>query len=186
MSTPQIVDVNLLPGGSRPIEASPSSLVFAGVVLIAILALVPLSLATQSQRTDAVAAEQRAEEAQDKLADLQLDLTTHRGLRVALDTAEKQSAVLAERRQAFQGGRNPLARDLAVVLAPETMPAGIAVTHMSSEAAILRVIGVAPGPIDALDFARALAPAGPYESVQLRSFAPGEQDAGEFTLDIAR
>lgn len=180
-----IVDINFLPRESRPIEASPIAIAFAAVVAVAILALIPLSIVSQRAGSDATSAERRADEAADQLAALQIDLTTHRGLRASLESAEQQLATLSERREAFQGGANPLAHDLQIALDPASRPAGIVITRVSSEADILRIVGLAPGPLEALDLASALADAGPYDDVKLASFAPADS-GGEFTLEVAR
>ena len=113
MSTqaPSIVELNLLPKAQRPAEVSPLAIVFGAAVIVAVAALVPLSLQAHAARSDAQAMQDRASVSEAGLHDVQLDLARQRALRAEVEQAKADLAsVIAVRRQ-MQGGARPLHDD---------------------------------------------------------------------------
>jgi hypothetical protein len=181
-----IIDINLLPRSRRPAEVSPAAVLASVALAIAIIGLVPLSLHAADARDDAAAMDREARRAESQVSSLQVDLTRVRGLRVQIDdTNTKREAIEAEI-AALSGGTRPLGDDLARFWALLPAQTALSIRRITSAAGGLTLVGAAPGPLEAIDYAQALEGDGGFPSARMVSFAPAPDRAGEFTIEVTR
>jgi hypothetical protein len=180
-----IIDINLLPREQRPAEVSPLAVVAAGLLIAAMIALLPLGFRAQAagERVDTILGQ--AKQAESDLSGMQLDLTRQRALRAQLDDAKRQLESAELERSALQGGARPLAADLAALSSPGFLPAGARVKSVAGTSGGLQVEGVALGPLDAIAFADKLATAGGFKSARMGSFTPLAA-GGQFSIEVTR
>ena len=183
----RVIDMNLLPRDRRPLEVAPAAAFTVAVLLLCVLAMVPLALRVHDARTAASAMEQQAADSERGVKALQFNLTRQRGLRGELDDAKAKLAKIQQEQQAFQGGTRPLKDDLISLFGfGAFLPKGVRVNAVSGTDRALKVDGVAPGPLDAIAYAKELVKSGGFSAAHMTSFAPGAKDAGQFSIDVSR
>lgn len=187
VATPRIIDINLLPDDRRPAEIAPVAVAVVALLVLCIVAMLPLAFRVHDARTSASAMEQQAEEAERGVKALQLNLARQRGLSGELEAAKAKLAVLREEREGFQGGARPIQEDITMLFGwGAFLPRGVRVTAVTGAERLLRVEGIAPGPLDAIAYADTLVKSGGFSSAHLASFAPGTGAGGQFTVEVAR
>jgi Tfp pilus assembly protein PilN len=183
---PQIVEVEFLPPDQRRGEVAPLVVILTVLCACALIAIFPLSARSSAARHDAHTAQAQADDAEQRLTALQLDLVQQRALRNELDDAQKKLNAIVEQRQQLQGGKRPLADDLAIILTPWLVPAQARITAITGTAGGLRVAGLAADPLDVLAYAGKLAHDGGFQSASVVSFAPDAGGAGKFEIEVTR
>ncbi len=181
-----IIDINLLPRARRPAEVSPQAVAASFALAIAVIGLIPVSIRAANVRDDASATQQRAEGAELQVRSLQVDLARVRALRVRLDEATKQRQAIEEELAALRGGTRPLGDDLARLWAPLPAQPGVSIKRVATAAGGLTITGGAPGPLEAIAYAQALASESAFPAARMVSFAPAASGAGEFTVEVTR
>jgi hypothetical protein len=181
-----IIDINLLPRARRPAEVSPRAVAASFVLAIAIIALIPVSIRAAGVRDDASAMQQRAAGAESQVRSLQVDLARVRALRVQIDEATTQREAIEDELAALRGGTRPLGDDLARLWGPLPGQPGVGIKRIATAAAGLTVTGGAPGPLEAIAYAQALASDSGFPDARMVSFAPAAGGAGEFTIEVTR
>jgi len=183
-STP-VIDMNLLPEGTRPVQFSPAAaLIVIGIAVILAISA-PLALRLADARARADAAGQQARDAERGLHGVQVDLAEHRALLAQLEDTQQRFESLRDERRRLQGGVRPLAEDLATVLRADLQPPGGTLATVSGEGSGLKVEGTAGDPLDAIAFADRLVRSGGFASATLLSFAPGGS-SGKFVIQVTR
>jgi hypothetical protein len=182
----RIVDVNLLPKEQRPTEISVPAMLFGGAIMIAIAALVTLSLGAQSARSDARAMKDQANVAEAGLHDVQLDLARQRALSLELTQGKADLAALTKTQKGLQGGKRPLWEDFLWLNGLGFLTPGMKLTTITGTAEGFRVDGTAPGTLDAIAYAEKLSTTGGFPSARVSSFAPGAKQGGTFTVEVKR
>jgi hypothetical protein len=188
-ATASIIDMNLLPRDRRPLEVAPAAALVVLALVACVFAMIPLAIRVHEARSSASAMEQQATDAERGVKALELNLTRQRGLRGELDDAKAQLAKLQKDQQAFQGGTRPLKDDLTSLFGfGAFLPKGVRVTAISGTDRVLKVDGVAPGPLDAIAYADKLVKAGGFSAAHMTSFAPGTgtKDGGQFSVEVSR
>lgn len=183
----QIIDINLLPAGRRPLDVAPGAVAVVAVLLLCVVAMVPLAFRVHDARSAAAAMEQQAADAERGVRALQLNLARQRGLRGELEAAKADLARLDAEQQAFQGGKRPIKDDLTMLFGYGAfLPKGVRVTAINGADHLLKIDGTAPGPLDAIAYADALVKSGGFSNAHMTSFAPGAKVGGQFTIEVAR
>jgi hypothetical protein len=180
-----IVDLNVLPRGMRPAEFSGRAAILAAAAVLAIAGLVPLSMQAQSLRSDADALERQVGAYESQIGVLQVDLTRARALIVERAELERESAALVAEREALQGGERSLSEDIVMLWGYGFQPAGVRISRVTGAPEGFSVTGSAPGPLEAIAYARTLATAGRFVSARMASFVPAE-GGGTFVLEVER
>ena len=181
-----IVELNLLPRAERPGEVSPLALIFAAAVIVAIAALVPLSLQARAARSDADAMQSRATAAENALHDVQIDLARQRALRTEIDRAQADLGATTALREQMQGGTRPLHEDFVWLYGLGFLSNGMKVTAVTGTASGFRVDGAAPGPLDAIAYAAKLTGDGAFPAARMTAFTPAAKNGGQFTVEVTR
>lgn len=181
----RIVDVNVLPKEHRPPQiAAPAAALWLGIAL-AVVGMLPLAMVAGEARDTASRTERQADEAEAQLRTLQVDLARHRALRVQLATQQAETEQLEEERASLQGGRRSLAEDLAQVWGWGYLSPSARITKLGSTVDGFRIEGSAPGPLEVIAYAEALASRGGFASARTTNFAPGPQ-GGVFAVEVTR
>jgi hypothetical protein len=185
-SPSRVVELNLLPRSERPGEVSPLALVFAAAIIVAIAALVPLSLQARTARSDADAMQARAEAAENGLHDVQLDLARQRALRAEIDQSKADLDAVTTVREQMQGGTRPLHEDFIWLYGLGFLTSGMKITAVTGTASGFRVDGAAPGPLDAIAYAEKLTSEGGFPDARVSAFTPAAKNGGQFTVEVTR
>jgi hypothetical protein len=181
----RIVDINLLPASLRPTELTPKAGAITAALIVLIAALFPAGFLAAEQRDRADGTEARAAVAEDELAGRQVSIARERTARVALDDAQARLAVLEGERARLQGGRRPLATDIALIWGAASAPPDARVTAVTGTQTGLRVDGRADDPLAAIAFAEQLVAAGGFARAQMVAFVPGAA-GGQFSIEVTR
>jgi hypothetical protein len=179
-----IIDINLLPRSRRPLEVSPAAAAAVALLCLAVIGVAPVSLRGGEMRDRAAVAEQRADRAETEVRSLQVDLARVRALRIAIDEQRAQIEAIEARLAALRGGARPLGTDLAAIWQLSAQP--ITVARIASTATGLSITGGAPGPLDAIAYARALGDDGGFTSARMVSFSPAAAGGGQFVVEVTR
>ncbi len=183
----QIIDINLMPVGRRPLDVAPSAAAVVVALLLCVFAMVPIAFQLHAARSSAAAMEQQASDAERGVKALQLNLARQRGLHGELEGAKAKLAKVEAQQQGLQGGKRPLKDDLTMLFGYGAfLPKGVRVTAISGADHALKVDGTAPGPLDAISYADRLVKSGGFSGAHLTSFAPGTKDGGQFSLQVLR
>ncbi len=181
-----IVELNLLPKEQRPAEASPQTLAFGAAVIVAVVALVPLSLQAHTARANAQAMQDQATAAEAGLREVQLDLARQRALRSEVEQTKVDLAAITAVRETMQGGTRPLHDDFIWLYGLGFLTDGMKVTAVTGTVDGFRVDGTAPGTLDAIAYAEKLAASGGFPAARVSAFTPGAKSGGQFTVEVTR
>lgn len=182
----RIIDLNVLPRALRPADVQPIVAVLIAALFVSIAAAVPLAFSAYAAKQDALVIERQASDAEQSIHDIQLGVQRKRALQGQIDDAQLKLSALRTAREHLQGGKRPLAVDLAQVLDAALVPAGGRISAVAGTATGLRIDGDATGPLDAIAYAGKLTSQAGFASARLASFAPGKNGGGQFTIEVTR
>ena len=184
---PRIIDINFLPRDQRPLEVAPAAAAVVIVLMLCVVAMVPLAFRAHDARDAAATIERQANDAENAVQTVQLNLTRQRAVRTELEEAKATLAKLELERQQLQGGTRPLDDDLTMLYGYGAfLPRGVRITAISGADRAFKVDGVAPGPLDAIAYGETLVKSGGFASARLSAFAPAAKNGGQFALEVAR
>jgi hypothetical protein len=180
-----IVDLNILPLAMRPQQVSRLGAALAIVLVVAGIAIAPLAFVEHSARGEADVVGRQAKDAQKSLDTIHLSVARNRVLRAQIDAAEGQASLLRATREQIQGGKNPLADDLARLVAVAALQPGLRLASVSGTDTGVRVEGITASPLDAIVYAGSLVQTGGFPSARMASYAPAKA-GGQFTIGVVR
>jgi hypothetical protein len=180
-----IVDLNLLPLALRPARVPAIVVPLAAALFLAVIAIAPLAFIEHHARQHADTIEQQANGAQQSLESIQLVVSRHRALQAQIDATQAKTSALRTVRERLQGGKRPLADDLAHLLDATVVQPGARIVTVTGTDTGMRVEGTAAGPLDAIAYADNLMRKGGFPSARMASYAPGKA-GGQFTIEVTR
>lgn len=180
-----IVDLNLLPMELRPARVPAIFVPLAAALLVAMIAIAPLAFIEHGARQDTDTIEQQASDAQQSLGSIQLAVSRNRALQAQIDAAEAKTNALRTVRERLQGGKRPLADDLAHLLDATVVQPGARIVSVTGTDTGMRVDGTAAGPLDAIAYADNLVRKGGFPAARMASYAPGKT-GGQYTIEVTR
>jgi hypothetical protein len=181
-----IVDLNVLPRALRPADVPAFAVVLVVALFASVVGMVPLAYAEHSARQDAQVMERQADDADQSIHRVQLAIDRKRALQAQVDEVLTKVTALRTAREHVQGGKRPLAVDLARVIDGAVVPPGTRVVSLTGTDTGMRVEGAAAGPLEAIAYAGNLMRAAGFTSARMASFAPGKDGGGQFTIEVTR
>jgi hypothetical protein len=148
--------------------------------------MVPLAFSAHGAKQDAEVMERQAGDAEQSIHRIQLAVERRRALQAQFDAAQAKIAALRAARERLQGGKRPLAVDLARAIDDAVLPPGTRIVSLTGAETGLRVDGGAPGPLDAIAYAGELMSQAGFASARMVSFTPGKDGGGKFTIEVTR